>query len=377
MCIALGGVGCSPSDRQITSETIDTPAALTKMEAFEGWRSGRWQGVNIYQRRPGPGDSQEANSHPTLPLYSPDDFESLAEAGANLVVLSHPGVFTESPPYKLDQALADNLDRLVDMADKAGLATVVAMRTGPGRNEATFFDDPAQAGLSEADAPSGSWADDDVRDGWVKMWSFLAERYRNHQAVVGYDLLVEPHELDSQKPEPALDWVELQQRLTAAIRSVDSQTPILVEAEEWGSPRRLGELPTPTSSRVVFVIHNYEPFAYAVEAELGTVGHEAGDAFVTALSSAVDVAQDAGVPLAVLEFGVAKDSVDNIDYLRRAAEAIEEEGLASAVWMWDPATDPNWRSDDLGMRSTANDGDQRLEVLQRLWMNTASRLDDN
>ena len=38
--------------------------------------------------------------------------------GANYVNISHPGLFGEDPPYVLDEAVQDNLDRLLDMIAK-------------------------------------------------------------------------------------------------------------------------------------------------------------------------------------------------------------------------------------------------------------------
>jgi len=71
--------------------------------------------------------------------YIQEDFDRLAALGANYVNISHPGLFTETPPYTLDQDIQDNLDNLLNMIAEDDMFAVIAFRTGPGRSEFTFF----------------------------------------------------------------------------------------------------------------------------------------------------------------------------------------------------------------------------------------------
>ena len=99
------------------------------------------RGANVYQRRVYPelDGPHFLGPGPIGPPYTQDDFERLAAWGANLVVISHPGLFTEEPPYRLDFAVQENLDRLLEMAARAGLFAVISFRTGPGRSEFWAF----------------------------------------------------------------------------------------------------------------------------------------------------------------------------------------------------------------------------------------------
>jgi len=107
---------------------------------------------------------------PIGPPYVQGDFDRLAAMGANYVNVSHPGLFTEAPPYVLDEAV-----------------------TGPGRSEFTFFWDEAGDWFDASYLNDSVWQDQAAQDGWVAMWHYTADRYRHNPIVVGYDLMVEPN----------------------------------------------------------------------------------------------------------------------------------------------------------------------------------------
>lgn len=163
---------------------------------WELWVDGtQLRGANIYQRRVypeldgltfmGPG--------PVGPPYIQEDFDRLAALGANYVNISHPGLFTETPPYTLDQDIQDNLDNLLNMIAEADMFAVIAFRTGPGRSEFTFFWDEVGDWFDESYLNDAMWQDQTAQDAWVAMWRYTAERYRDNPIVVGYDLMVEPN----------------------------------------------------------------------------------------------------------------------------------------------------------------------------------------
>ena len=199
--ILLVVLGCAPKPSApipTTPELPETGPTLTAVyDKFVFWTNGtQLRGANIYQRivYPNEYDDPEAwGNGPLGPAYKQDDFDSLTTAGANLIVLSHPGLFDDKPPFALSSDVRDNLDRFIGMAEKADLFVVIAFQTGPGRSEFTFF------GVGEDDAFGMShlndevWKDKKAQDKWIEMWMYTAERYRNSPLVVGYELMVEPN----------------------------------------------------------------------------------------------------------------------------------------------------------------------------------------
>jgi hypothetical protein len=104
------------------------------------------RGANIYQRRVYPKlDGLEfMGAGPLGPPYTQEDFDRLAALGANYVNISHSGLFSETPPYTLDQEVQDNLDHLLDTVAQANMFAVISFRTGPGRAEFSVccFEEP-------------------------------------------------------------------------------------------------------------------------------------------------------------------------------------------------------------------------------------------
>ncbi|MBI1882408.1 MAG: cellulase family glycosylhydrolase, partial [Chloroflexi bacterium] len=204
------------------------------------WQNGpHLRGANIHQRRSYPDvDGDLANVGPVIPPYTQADFNKLAARGANYVNISHPGLFTETPPYVVDPVIQANLDQLLAMIAQANMFAVISFRTGPGRNEFIFLneEDPGWLGMSKD--INFVWTDQAAQDAWVAMWRYTAERYRNNPVVVGYDLMVEPNSnvlLNIWDPagfyptyaNTLYDWNQFHPRLSAAIREVDPDTPIL------------------------------------------------------------------------------------------------------------------------------------------------------
>jgi endoglucanase len=91
---------------------------------------------------------------------------------------------------------------------------------------------------------------------FAHLWGLIANRYKNNEAVLGYDLMNEP-ELDS------TTWFTAAQAAINAIRQVDSQKWIYVEGRRYSSSwywpdssDNLKNLVDP-SNRIVFSAHSY------------------------------------------------------------------------------------------------------------------------
>ncbi|HID92700.1 MAG TPA: hypothetical protein EYP60_01270, partial [bacterium (Candidatus Stahlbacteria)] len=263
-------------DNQLNAETVIDKWAL--------WTGGtHLRGANIYQRRVYPElDGPDfMGSGSVGPPYIQEDFNRLAAMGANYVNISHPGLFTEKPPYTLDQDIQDNLDSLLGMIAKANMFAVISFRTGPGRSEFTFFWDEVGDWFDTGYLNDSVWQDQAAQNAWVAMWHYTAERYRDNPIVVGYNLMVEPNSnevgshalndpLNIWNPEEfysnyggtLYDWNQLYPRITAAIREVDSTTPILVGGMGYSAIEWLPYLQPTGDTRTVYTVHQYEPFVY-------------------------------------------------------------------------------------------------------------------
>ena len=301
------------------------------------------------------------------PPYTQVDFDRLAALGANYVNVSHPGLFSEAPPFQLDPTMQYSLDGLLAMIRRADMFAVISFRTGPGRSEFTFHLEDVGTWFDQSYLNDAVWQDAAAQDGWVAMWRHTAERYRDNPIVVGYDLMVETNAneayLDIWEPDEfypvyadtLYDWNQLYPRITAAIRAVDSSTPILVGAMSYSAVRWLPYLQPTTDGRTVYAVHQYAPVQYTHQ-EPGDLMHtypgvfdtdwdglddQFNRAWLDSLLSAVDgflTAHD--VPVAVNEYGVVRWVPGAAEFMRDEMGLFEDRGMNYALWLWEVSWPP-------------------------------------
>ena len=187
---ALFGTACTKRAQAVVppplpSTAVSTTTPQDRLTALEGWRAGAFRGANIYQRRIYPefDDAKVVAAGAFGPRYERSDFEALASHGANLVVISHPGPLAEKPPFAVDNAVLDNLDRLVSDAAGAGLSAVIALRCGPGRSEFAFVADEAGTWFPRSYLDESLWTQAPARAAWTQMCQLVAARYSNSKTV--------------------------------------------------------------------------------------------------------------------------------------------------------------------------------------------------
>ncbi len=196
------------------------------------------------------------------------DLDDLKALGANLIQASYPGLYNQQAPYGVNETAQAYLDSLLTWAAEVDLFVVIAIRTGPGRNEAqiTGFGEPH----------STVWTDQAAHDAWVDMWRYMAERYRDNPVVAGYDVMVEPHVNTLVDPNSDLsptafqqqhagtlaDWNAFAAEITDAIREVDTDTPIIISSLSWGNVEWLSALEPTGDDATVYTIHAYDPDIY-------------------------------------------------------------------------------------------------------------------
>jgi hypothetical protein len=347
----------------------EAPIPVVPGNAWDLWAGGTsLRGANIWQRFVVPDlDGEEfLGQGPIGPPYTQADFDRLASLGANYVNLSHPGLFTETPPYTLDPDAQANLDHLLEMAAQADLFVVITFRTGPGRSDFTFYRDGAGEWYDPDLLIESVWSDPEAQQAWAAMWRYTAERYGDNPVVVGFDLLCEPNPdeaaLGVEDPQdfyPAYagtlyDWNTFYPRLAAAIREVDPETPILVSPMGWGSVGWLPYLQPIRDPHIVYTIHQYSPHPYthqdppdavAYPGELDLDGDGRLEAFDrrwlrASLGPLDDFLSEARAPVAVNEFGVARWAPGAAQFLSDEMSLFEARGLNYAVWVWDSTWRP-------------------------------------
>ena len=135
----------------------------------------------------------------------------------------------------------DHLEQVLAWAEKYGVRIVIDVHVAPGgRNEANemymFFERP-------------------YHDAFVDLWRRIATRFKGRPSVYGYDLINEP----DQRASAPWDYWTIQREAAEAVRAVDPDTPVVIEANEMDSPAAFAYLSPFKMDNVIYQVHMYVP----------------------------------------------------------------------------------------------------------------------
>jgi hypothetical protein len=190
---------------------------------------------------------------------------------------------------------------------------------------------------------------------------FTAERYRDSPAVVGYNLMVEPHvnvvydrrvrlepvDLQAEVEGTLMDWNAFAADMTAAIRQVDPNTPIIVNSLHWASAEWFSALQPTGDSRTVYSLHAYDPDIYTHQEEGVTditypsVVQDEGEQITfdrtfleETFRPAVAFAQEHDVPIFVGEMGSMRWVPGATEFHSDLTAIFEEYGWHYVYYVW-------------------------------------------
>lgn len=161
------------------------------------------------------------------------------------------------------------LRQYLDLAETLGISVVLAPLSLPGARFRQFNDGKRDSRL---------WTDPRYLSQAAQFWKDLAHAMKDHAAVAGYDLLNEPHpewfhgkrefwdrgfgRWYEQVKGTAGDLNRFNRVVTASIREVDPDTPIIVESGLYATPWAFEYLEPVPDPNVLYSFHMYEPYKY-------------------------------------------------------------------------------------------------------------------
>lgn len=204
----------------------------------------------------------------------------------------------------------------------------------------------------------------DLQDHFADAWAAVAGRFKDHPAVIGYDILNEPSpgsaldaaDFSSTSPDSAAAdfdrtvFTDFYQRMVDAIREVDDQAWILYEpryaAPANGQASYLRKLEDPRTGEPRIV---YSPHLYSIQVEfLGQYDPSNDETLDTweGYRSTEVAAQEA--PMLVGEWGLHPDW-GNAELFMREVLAMSDRMMASwTYWSYDPGGWGIWDADAEG-----------------------------
>lgn len=125
------------------------------------------------------------------------------------------------------------------------------------------------------------WKSDTYIEQVAQLWQDLASRLKGHPAVVGFNLVNEPHPeiyfdkysfwkrdlsewYETVKGSPA-DLNLFNKKIVAAIRAVDIQTPIIIESGLYATPWAFDYLEPLDDDKIIYSFHMYEPYIFTTK----------------------------------------------------------------------------------------------------------------
>jgi len=139
-----------------------------------------------------------------------------------------------APEYVLDPLLFKFLDTVVGWAEKHQLYLII--------DNHSF--DPV--------APTDTHIDGIL----LKVWTQIAQRYKNRGKFVVYEILNEPHGISDSR------WGEIQGAVINAIRKIDTTHAIIVGGTDYNSINKLFSIPEYSDPNLIYTFHFYDPHIF-------------------------------------------------------------------------------------------------------------------
>ncbi len=175
------------------------------------------------------------------------DIRAIADFGFNCIRVPFHYRLIEKRPYHYDEQGLQYLDNLVGWAEKHGLWIILDLHAACGSQNHDWHSDSLGQALL--------WKNKEYQKRTCLLWEFLADRYKDREAVTGYDLLNEAVLAD---PRPLNAFY---QKLIQTIRGVDRNHLLFVEGNTWATD--LNCLDEFSDDKVVLSIHFYQPLEFA------------------------------------------------------------------------------------------------------------------
>lgn len=188
-----------------------------------------------------------------------EDFKIISKWGANCVRIpfNYRIIEFEDRPLSLNDEGLSYLDKAIRWCEKYGLYCILDMHAAPGAQNTDWH--------ADCSGNPDFFGNDTNKERFVRLWRFLAERYKDVGCIAGYDLLNEP--LLAFEHEFVLR--DLYEKAIKEIRDAGDRHIVFLEGNFWA--QRINFLKQVRDQNVAYSIHTYPPPEYVFNWETDLV----------------------------------------------------------------------------------------------------------
>lgn len=182
-------------------------------------------------------------------FFTEEDAALLAGLGMNCVRIpvSYRHFESDHRPFEIIESGFRHLDRVVDLLGRHGIYSVIDLHALPGsQNQHWHSDNPTHV--------AGFWRHRHFQDRAINLWEALADHYRDHPWVAGYNPANEPGDPSGKVIGPFYD------RLVKAVRAADPHHILFLDGNTYSTDFSIFR---EVYGNTVFVCHDYAAAGFA------------------------------------------------------------------------------------------------------------------
>lgn len=170
-------------------------------------------------------------------MFTKKDFENVRKLGCDVVRLPiHFENFCDvENDYAIDSKILGILDNVASWAEELGIYVIFDFHNNTAADSCTSKD---------------------VEGVLTGVWTKIADRYKNRNPYIVYELMNEPHGIE------ITVWNGIISRVFEKVRTIDKEHYIIVGGADWNSFNGMKALPEFKDDRVIYTFHFYDPHTF-------------------------------------------------------------------------------------------------------------------